>query len=438
MKTRGKATAYMPTGPAAQQVTEDFYTWELRGRGWALSPAPVQLEPPFRACTYRHAAVHDLDDGRVPRLWERVASLVTDRSSDKRLALPQPVSDEPALVPAASTARTCFRISFAETAKLPKGSVLRLLANLGQCSAPVAAEFVGRDNQLHFQIAVADEDAAMVEPLLRGFFPEATIAVGQDLMLRRENENAAVVDFGLSDEFVLPISSFTPSDAHPLTGMLAALAGLRHGKAGMFQVLFMPTRAPWADAMMRAVAGPTGDGVFGDAPWIAARCSEKIKQPLFAVSARLCAWADERDQAWAIVRNAASGIPSFAPPEGNAFIPLTNDGYLDVDHERDVRQRVSRRAGMILNAEELAALVYPPDGSLRMENVGRAMQRTRGAPARLRERTGTALGINRHRGETVVVRLSVEDRLRHIHCLGSTGSGKTTLLEHIIEEDIEA
>jgi DNA helicase HerA-like ATPase len=439
MKTRGKAVVLGPMGSAAQEVTEDFYTWELRGRGWALASAPVELEPPFRVCTFRRAAVYDLDDGRVPRIWERLASLVVDRKADKRLA-PPAGEEEVALVPAllSATARTCLRVSIAESAKLAKGSVQRLLANLGQCSSPVSAEFIGRDGQLLFQLAVARENAAMLEPLLRAFLPDATIAVGHDLMPNRENADTAVVDFGLSDEFMLPVSPHVSADAHPLTGLLAALANLQHGEASMFQVLFAPTRAPWAAEMTRAVAGPTGDGVFEDAPWMAARASEKIQHPLFAACARLCAWAEEPGKAWAIVRNAASGMPSFAPPQGNAFIPLPNDGYPDLDHVRDVRHRVSRRAGMILNAEELAALVYPLDGSLRIENVGRATQRTKAAPARLRNSTGTTLGTNRHRGEAVLVRLSVEDRLRHVHCLGATGSGKTTLLQHMIEEDIEA
>src|SRR5690242_6975695 len=31
-----------------EQITEQFYRWEKRGRGWHVFPFPVPIEPPFR------------------------------------------------------------------------------------------------------------------------------------------------------------------------------------------------------------------------------------------------------------------------------------------------------------------------------------------------------------------------------------------------------
>ena len=33
---------------AAELLTQQFYNWEIRGRGWLIWDSPVQLEPPFR------------------------------------------------------------------------------------------------------------------------------------------------------------------------------------------------------------------------------------------------------------------------------------------------------------------------------------------------------------------------------------------------------
>ena len=39
----------IPVGQqVARSLTEQFYRWELRGRGWFMWPEVVQLEPPFR------------------------------------------------------------------------------------------------------------------------------------------------------------------------------------------------------------------------------------------------------------------------------------------------------------------------------------------------------------------------------------------------------
>src|SRR5438045_2444224 len=43
------------SGPASQSssvsdlLTRQFYQWEVRGRGWTVWNAPVDLEPPFRS-----------------------------------------------------------------------------------------------------------------------------------------------------------------------------------------------------------------------------------------------------------------------------------------------------------------------------------------------------------------------------------------------------
>jgi len=50
-----------------EQLTEQFYAWERRGRGWDVYEAPVSPEPPFRPF-YGHylPQIGQLDDGRKP------------------------------------------------------------------------------------------------------------------------------------------------------------------------------------------------------------------------------------------------------------------------------------------------------------------------------------------------------------------------------------
>lgn len=72
--------------------TRAFYEWELRGRGWAVHPHPVVLEPPFRPflghVTDPAAAV---DDARRPT-W--LSSLLDGLRAQEGPA------DEPSLVTA--------------------------------------------------------------------------------------------------------------------------------------------------------------------------------------------------------------------------------------------------------------------------------------------------------------------------------------------------
>lgn len=310
----------------AQAITEDFYGWELRGRGWALGDSRIQLEPPFRPCTFRHRVGEIVDDGRVAPLWKRIAASLKRPARDLAPTDGLVLDDERRLLSGHPPKRTFFHISFPESVKLSKEVTQRLLASIAYCSAPLAMEFVGRGN-LRCQLAVAEQDAPMVEPLLRSFMPDATITVGADLVAASVHDGAhrAMVDFGLSDEFMLPIGMPTRFDPHPLTAVLAALGSLSADERGAVQVLFAPAHAAWAPEMTRAVAGPSGAGVFEDAPWMTARCQEKVEHSLFAVAMRLCVWASGAEGARSLARSATSGLQTFAAPQGNAFIPLTND-----------------------------------------------------------------------------------------------------------------
>ena len=69
-----------PTRPDAQAVpalrrspivdlTQDFYAWEKRGRGWQTWGYAVPLEPPFRPFIFHGVSARQIaDDGRSPTL----------------------------------------------------------------------------------------------------------------------------------------------------------------------------------------------------------------------------------------------------------------------------------------------------------------------------------------------------------------------------------
>ena len=55
----------VPTAQA-QQLTQQFYEWELRGRGWKCWDYPVILEPPFRPFLFHTLFQEPItDDGRT-------------------------------------------------------------------------------------------------------------------------------------------------------------------------------------------------------------------------------------------------------------------------------------------------------------------------------------------------------------------------------------
>ncbi|SDS02388.1 type IV secretion system DNA-binding domain-containing protein [Opitutus sp. GAS368] len=153
---------------------------------------------------------------------------------------------------------------------------------------------------------------------------------------------------------------------------------------------------------------------------------------------RIAARSSDYDRTASILRSLASGLRAFGNPNGNELIPLRNDDYPYEAHVADVVRRQSRRAGMILSAEELLGFVHLPSSAVRSPKFRRMLRKTKAAPVVATGKEGVLLGTNEHGGETREVRLTAEQRRKHMHIVGASGTGKTTLLYNLIRQDIEA
>jgi Type IV secretion-system coupling protein DNA-binding domain len=117
-------------------------------------------------------------------------------------------------------------------------------------------------------------------------------------------------------------------------------------------------------------------------------------------------------------------------------LSLASRGEHDVDTEvSDILDREARRTGMILSLSELATLVHLPSAAVRSERLLRQSGRTKSAPAIARGHS-IVIGTNEHDGETTVVSLSADQRLRHVYAIGASGTGKSTLLLSMMAQDI--
>src|SRR5437879_2916396 len=64
-----------------EQLTEQFYAWEKRGRGWKFWEYPVELEPPFRPFFRYLPATPVLDDARKPTFFSALADRILGKAN---------------------------------------------------------------------------------------------------------------------------------------------------------------------------------------------------------------------------------------------------------------------------------------------------------------------------------------------------------------------
>jgi len=313
----------------------------------------------------------------------------------------------------------------------------RFLSNLSESREALTFEVLGTSEKISVQFAVHPDDTAHVRRQLQAHFPEAVVLVDSGILksawYAEEDSETAVVEFGLAREFMLPLSA---DSGDLLVGITAALTELKPDELGLFQVIFEPLYHPWAKSMLDAVTDRDGKPFFANRSELVSASQRKTSQPLYGVVVRLSARSTEFDRAWEIVREMASPLGGLWQPGSNELIPLHNRDYPSIDHAQDVVRRQSRRSGMILNREELLSLVHLPSSAVKSAKLVREKGNTKAAPSAVQNEGGILLGHNVRAGTTSEVRLSFDQRVRHMHIIGASGTGKSTLLYNLIRQDI--
>ncbi len=428
--------------PSVHEIlTEQFREWEVRGRGWQVFDAPVRPEPPFRPFHGHYLPDSPVvDDGKRPTVLSSFVrhlsrTLSTQPSPEPPVIEPE---EEPEPTPLVRNALIELQTFLPADLRIRREEFEQFLSSLSLCREPIAFELLGSTPHVAAQFVVHPQDAALVYRQLQAYFPDVVFTPRESSMettwLEIDDAETAVIEFGLSNEFMIPLGT---TGVDPFVGIVGALSELLPQELALYQVIFEPVKNPWAESTLRAVTDHDGKPFFVNAPELAKEAEKKISRPLYAAIVRIAARSSEIERVWEIVREAASAMGVFARPSGNELIPLANDAYPYEDHVEDLIRRQSRRSGMILNSDELVGFVHLPSVEVRSPKLVRQTGKTKPAPQAVLNSKGLVLGQNVHAGKTVTVALTPEQRVRHTHIIGVSGTGKSTLLFNMIRQGIE-
>src|SRR6478736_381009 len=427
-------------GSLHEQLSEQFYQWEQRGRGWQVFPQPVTPEPPFRSFNGYRQSTPPVDDTRRSSAFSSILQKLS-RSLSTEAAVPSAVPEsieepEPEILIRDSLVE--LQTSLPAKLDISKDTFEHFLFTLSHCREPIAFELVGTAGRVTAQFATAADDAPLVRRQLQAHFPEVNFLVTENTLVNAWDEcpcdEALAIEFGLEREFFFPLAS---GKLDPFVGIIGALSELQPGELGLFQVLLQPVRNDWAESIEASVTHADGKPIFVNAPELTDAAKNKINRPLFAAVVRIALRTEDEARTLQLVRDLAGSLRVFAHPHGNALIPLHNEDYPFENHIEDVLRRQSRRPGMLLNSDELIGFVHLPSSAVRSPVLHRDAGKTRSAPAIVQQDQGVLLGNNVHAGETIPVRLNPEQLTQHVHLIGKQGTGKSTLLLNIIRQLIE-
>src|SRR5262249_43671690 len=110
-------------------------------------------------------------------------------------------------------------VGFPSDIKVARDRAGELLNAVGKARDPISFEIVGTDESISLQFASTRSDRAALYQQIPAYFPEVTIWEQPDFLSRRWNAAhgpRAMVDFGLSREFMLPVRLARDFDVDPL------------------------------------------------------------------------------------------------------------------------------------------------------------------------------------------------------------------------------
>ena len=419
----------------AKALVEQFYAWERRGRGWYKADFVADLEPPFEPF-WGHFIEGDeiIDDAKTPSVLSAVAELFVPKPPAP-LKEPEPpplqaypFQDESPL--------SLFVIHFPRTGKPTVSRMEQLLVMLSYKTLPMSLEIIGTDTAIAVQVTCREDDAGYLCSQCKAFFPDCIIEEPEQDMLVEvldADQALSMLDFGLSDEFMLPLSTHQ-SDGDPYLSLFGLIDHLRHEEAVMLQILFNGTVNAWAESTLLAVCDESGkQSFFLDAPEMPQLARQKLSAPLCAVSVRLVTTAPQVARASELLQYAATATMQATKSAHNTLLPLSDAAYTATERVIDIALRRSHRVGMLLNTTELAMIAHFP-----FVSNAKLHHHTRTTKAVPDVCMGEeyVIGVNTHQGHTEHASLTLETRLRHIHILGATGTGKSTLLHSLILQDV--
>jgi hypothetical protein len=175
----------------------------------------------------------------------------------------------------------------------------------------------------------------------------------------------------------------------------------------------------------------------------------KASKPIFETMIRVITSGNSQMRAENLSRQIASTFNDFGNQNLNSFSyrPAKDMEELTTDYifrffahrvwSLNTRFRLHRGYNLFLNTEELSTIFHLPNFLVTTPGI-RWLPSKKAAPPTFVSEEGAVIGHSVYRGVDKIIRISENDRRRHLYILGQTGTGKSTSMINMIISDIRA
>jgi hypothetical protein len=354
------------------------------------------------------------------------------------------------------------------------------LANLSKIKSPIVFEVAvpHYGEEIYFYIALPKKEIDFLRKTVLGFWPGAEISlVKEDYNVFNPSGFSLASIVKLKNHSYLPIRSYkelAQANVDPLDSFLSAFNKLsKEGEGLAWQIILTPVPASENRKILRKVKklreGERLQEVLYGSETLKILSEifipkgketkkkeeeEKIKpkpveeiaiknlefkanKPLFRVNIRLVASTNDELTTDQILSALESPFHQFTNPGFNEFYYFRPKGkYLKKVFYQFAFRLFDPSQSILLNTEEITSFFHFPTSYIKNPTIHWLSARSAPPPSNLPQE-GIILGENIYQGMRSIVKITREDRRRHIYIIGQTGTGKTTLLKNMVIQDIK-
>lgn len=326
-------------------------------------------------------------------------------------------------------------------------------------------------DEINFYIGVPKGYESIFEKQLHGFYPTADLENITDYNALTHGGQVRAAYLTLAKPKILPIRTYQELETDPLQGLTSALSKIQEDESAVIQILIKKSPSGWSKKGRQVAKKMQRKGVsfenaykeeYGNVvqqvisevskgkkteedtrltPFdenIIKGIEEKTSKVGFQTNIRLMTISSDVSRAELLLDQLKGAFSQFASEEWNEF---TVRNYRPDKIQKFLYKFIFRvfdeSESMLLNSAELTSVYHIPTAFLETPKVQWITSKASHPPVDL-PKEGLLLGKNVFRGEEQLVRITDEDRRRHMYLIGQTGTGKTSLMKKMIEEDLKA
>lgn len=339
---------------------------------------------------------------------------------------------------------------------------LSALASLGGPFAlEVAVPHIGEE--IYFYVAVPGKSRDSIVRQIQALWSDASVSDADDFNIFNYSGAVAGVSIRQKEKSILPIRTYQELEADSFLPVLGGFSNINEvGEGAAIQYVARPASSKEKSNIQYAIdllkKGVSAKEVFGGA-WVGLKDFEqalggtkkentggvvdeeavsalraKLGKQLFNVDVRVIASAPSQFQADAIIESIIAGFSQFSAPERNEFKIVRPRKLQDFIHSFSFRD-FNESEAMLLNSEEFASIFHFPTPFTDVPRIKYLKSREAPPPSSL-PKQGVLLGESIYRGTHIPVRLTREDRRRHLYVIGQTGTGKSVFINNLSGQDI--